>query len=125
MVEFIHKYDIYQAKKRAEAMKTVRASLTKKFIKVYRGFRHRKYGEPYPGKKAAEDSSDYSAEKDVDYPDEIKARADVLQQQLKAVETFMKKKEEKEKPKEELERVSEEGLDDELIETPQQYEHHV
>jgi hypothetical protein len=40
-----------------------------------------------------------------------------------AIERHMSK--EKDEPKEELERVSEEGVDDELIETQQQYENHV
>jgi hypothetical protein len=67
-------------------MKAVRASLTQKFIRVYKGFRHRKYGEPYPvddkvnSKKEAGNYSDLSSEKDAEYPDDIKARAEVLQQ---------------------------------------------
>ena len=71
-------------------MKAVRASLTQKFIRVYKGFRHRKYGEPYPVddkvnsnnnklNKEAGNYSDLSSEKDTEYPDDIKARAEVLQ----------------------------------------------
>ena len=121
MVEFIHKYDIYQAKKRAQALKTVKSDLTKKFIRVYRGFRHRKYGEPYPehelkAKQPTQDNfSDFSAEQQVDYPDEIQFKAHQLQNQLQALEKYVGKK--TEEPKPELEAVSEEGIEDEMIET--------
>lgn len=129
MVEFIHKYDIHQAKKRAQALKAVKSDLTKKFIRVYRGFRHRKYGEPYPerkvkAKKLAQDNfSDFSAEQEVDYPDEIKLQANQLQNQLKALEKYVGKK--NEEPKPELEAVSEEGIEDEAIETKNDYAQHV
>lgn len=129
MVEFIHKYDIYQAKKRAQALKAVKSDLTKKFIRVYRGFRHRKYGEPYPehelkAKQPTQDNfSDISAEQEVDYPDEIKLTAHQLQNQLQALETYVGKK--TEEPKPELEAVSEEGIEDEMIETKKDYANHV
>jgi len=47
-VELIHKYDIYQAKKRAEGLVATRKMLTERFIKLYRAFRHKKYGEEDP-----------------------------------------------------------------------------
>jgi len=129
MVEFIHKYDIHQAKKRAQALKAVKSDLTNKFIRVYRGFRHRKYGEPYPerevkAKKPTKDNfSDFSSEKEVDYPDEIKLQANQLQNQLQALEKYVGKK--NEEPKPELEAVSEEGIEDEAIETNNDYAQHV
>lgn len=55
-------------------------------MRVYKGFRHRKYGEPYPYgdevnlKKKEDNYSDLGSERDTEYPDDIKARADVLQQ---------------------------------------------
>ena len=46
-VDLIHKYDQHQKVMRIEAMKKTRRQLTGRFIKLFRLYRHKKYGEPY------------------------------------------------------------------------------
>lgn len=47
-VELIHKYDIHQKRMRIDALKTTRKHLAKRFIKLYKAFRFKKYGEEDP-----------------------------------------------------------------------------
>ena len=60
-VDLIHSYDIYQAKKRAAALTTTRKHLAGRFMKLFRAFRHKKFGEEDP-----------FAEKEVEYPEHLK-----------------------------------------------------
>ena len=46
-VDLIHKYDQHQKVMRIEALKKTRRQLTGRFIKLFRLYRHKKYGEPY------------------------------------------------------------------------------
>lgn len=46
-IDLIHKYDKIQPKKRAAAMTTTKKHMASRFIKLYKMFRFKKYGEPY------------------------------------------------------------------------------
>lgn len=46
-VELIHKYDLHQKYMRIEAMTKTRKHLAKRFMKLYRLYRHKKFGEPF------------------------------------------------------------------------------
>ena len=50
-VNMIHKYDMHQKRKRMEALKKTRKLLRRRFMKVYRMYRFKKYGEPYDDKQ--------------------------------------------------------------------------
>lgn len=46
-IALVHKYDQFvQPKKRVEAVTMTKKELTRRFMKLYRIFRHKKYGEP-------------------------------------------------------------------------------
>lgn len=45
LVNFIHAYDIHQKRKRIDALKVTRKHLATRFMKLYRAFRFKKYGE--------------------------------------------------------------------------------
>ena len=45
---FIGKLKIQEAKRRINIIRAVRAQLKNRFMKLYRYFRHKKYGEPLP-----------------------------------------------------------------------------
>ena len=88
-VEFIHKYDIYQAKKRAEAIKAVRSHLTRRFMRFYRIFRHKKYGEALEDYTKNDDAKPNFIPFDfenVEYPPEIQKQDDLLKEQFRALE---------------------------------------
>ena len=116
-VELIHKYDAHQAKKRAEAMKAVRADLTKKFIRLYRGFRHKKYGEPMQQPESTNFIPSYGyggldadSLDNVQYPPEIQKQDDILKEQFRALEHQynLKNKKEEIKENQDLEEIIEE-----------------
>lgn len=57
----VHRYDEHQKVMRMEALKTTRKHLAKKFMKVFRLFRHKKHGEPLDDKQTTwklDDSAD-------------------------------------------------------------------
>lgn len=88
-VEFIHKYDIHQAKKRAEAMKAVRSHLTRRFMRFFRIFRHKKYGEALEdyanNDKPTPNFIPFDFE-NVEYPPEIQKQDNILKEQFRALE---------------------------------------
>lgn len=45
-IDMVHRYDMHQKVKRMEALKLTRQHLRKRFMRLYRMFRHKKYGEP-------------------------------------------------------------------------------
>ena len=71
-IDLIHKYDKYQSKKRVNCIKKVRRHLQKKFMKLYKMFRFKKYGEPYLNDQTTWSIHDYISEHDqmplVEYP---------------------------------------------------------
>lgn len=70
-INLIKKYDKYQAKKRVKAISKVRRHLAKKFTKLYRIFRFKKYGEPYLNDQTTWSIHDYISEDQmpiVEYP---------------------------------------------------------
>lgn len=90
-IELVHKYDKHQSKKRAQAVKEVRNDLTKKFIKFYRQYRFKKYGEPLEKKEQWGPGDPFDDYNEPDYPVEIKQKNDILQNQLSALERYMNK----------------------------------
>ena len=68
-VEMIHNYDQYQKTKRIQALKTTKAHLAGRFIKLYRAFRHKKYGEEDPFKEE---------EKEIEFPPHLMHQENII-----------------------------------------------
>lgn len=66
-------------------MKAVRMDLTRKFMRLYKGFRHQKYGEPLEQKKAVKFHEEtnfipHDQYENVEYPPEIKEQDDIMKE---------------------------------------------
>lgn len=46
-IDMVHRYDKHQKVKRIEAVTLTKQRLADKFLKLYRIYRHKKFGEPY------------------------------------------------------------------------------
>ena len=57
---FIDKLSSHEAKRRVNILRAVRGQLRNRFMKLYRLFRHKKYGEPIDPPKPIEPSPDKS-----------------------------------------------------------------
>jgi hypothetical protein len=51
MIDLVHKYDRLQTKKKIEAVLKMKKEMSRRFLKLFKIFRKKKYGENYVSKK--------------------------------------------------------------------------
>lgn len=86
-VQMVHDYDKHQKTMRIQALKTTRRHLAKRFIKLFRLFRHKKHGEPYDENQSTwnlDDSDDFLNKNYI--PQEIKDSEVIILQKIKELQ---------------------------------------
>jgi len=98
-IEMVHKYDeLVQPKKRVEALRMTRKHLAKKFMKLYKMHRLKKYGEPLQGEQggAPDELSDHDDFFTVDHmPSPLKEVNMAINSKLSEIEQYLTKDDEK------------------------------